>query len=382
MTTNSATEERLPDWLEPDPWVDTARGASEADVQRALAAHHPGLREFAALISPAAGPFLETMAHRARTLTRSHFGKTLSLYVPLYLSNYCPGGCAYCGFAADREQPRHRLGPDELLAEIRALKAKGFEDVLLLTGERCPEADFAYVRDCIALAAGHFHNVTVESFAMTREEYAELACAGCTGLTLYQETYDPVLYAKLHRWGEKRDYRFRLAAPSQALSAGLRTVGLGVLLGLRDPLYDTLCLFRHAVHLRKRYWRSGVLVSFPRIRPQRGDYLAATVVDDRMLARIVFAFRLCLPDTPLVLSTRETAVFRDGMAGIGISRMSVESRTTVGGYSDSVEQTGGQFEVSDDRDIDAFRGMLSAKGLEPVFKNWDAVFQGAGTHSL
>ncbi len=376
MTTTLPTEGRLPDWIDPGPWLEVAGTAAEDDVQRALTARVPGVREFAALISPAAAPYIETMARRARALTRSHFGNTISLYVPLYLSNYCPGGCAYCGFAADRDQPRRKLGPDELLAEIRALKGKGFEDVLLLTGERCPEADFAYVRDCVAMAVEHFHNVTIESFAMTVEEYAELVRIGCTGLTLYQETYDPELYARLHRWGEKRDYGFRLDAPARALSAGLKTAGLGVLLGLGDPSYDVLCLFRHVEHLRKRHWQSGVLVSFPRVRPQRGDYHGATVVDDRTLAQIVFAFRLCLPDTPLVLSTRESPAFRDGMAGIGISRMSVESRTTVGGYSDTVQRTGGQFEVSDSRDIDAFRRMLKEKGLEPVFKNWDAVFQG------
>lgn len=365
----------MPEWIDPAPWQETASKATASDVRRAIAARNPGVREFAALVSPAAAPFLEVMAQRARALTQSHFGKTVSLYVPLYLSNYCPGGCAYCGFAADRDQPRRRLGPDELHAEILALKAKGFEDVLLLTGERCPEADFTYVRDCVAAAAEHFHNVTVETFAMTVEEYAQLERAGCTGLTLYQETYDPELYARLHRWGEKRDYGFRLEAPARALSANLRTVGVGALLGLGDPLREAICLFRHVEYLRRRFWRAGVLVSFPRVRPQRGDYHASTAVDDRLLARIVFAFRLCLPDTPLVLSTRESPTFRDGMAGIGISRMSVESRTTVGGYSDDAEQTGGQFEISDARDVNAFRRMLRGRGLEPVFKNWDAVFQ-------
>jgi 2-iminoacetate synthase len=375
MTMTPPTEGRLPDWIDPGPWLDMAAGATERDVRRALSSPAPAEREFAALVSPAAAPYLEHMAQRARTLTRAHFGRTVSLYVPLYLSNHCPGGCAYCGFAADRDQPRSRLGADELIAEVMALKAKGFEDVLLLSGERCPEADFGYVRDCVAAVVEHFHNVTIESFAMSTEEYAELERLGCTGLTLYQETYDPGLYARLHRWGGKRDYGSRLEAPARALSAGLRTAGLGVLLGLGDPQFDTLCLFRHALHLRKRYWRSGVLLSFPRVRPQRGDYHAATTVDDRLLAQIVFAFRLCLPDTHLVLSTRESPAFRDGMAGIGISRMSVESRTTVGGYTDAGERTGGQFEVSDDRDTGAFRGMLTGKGLEPVFKNWDAVFQ-------
>ena len=277
-----------PEWLEPGAWLERAHGAAPADVESALAARDPGLGEFAALISPAADACLEPMAQKAQALTRAHFGRTIGLYVPLYLSNYCPSGCAYCGFAADRSQPRHRLAPEELAAEVRALKAGGFEDVLLLTGERCSEADFAYLRGCVAEAARHFHNVTVESFAMTQEEYRQLAEAGCTGITLYQETYDPELYGRLHRWGAKQDYAFRLEAPARALEAGLRTAGLGALLGLGDPFYDMLGLYRHAEHLRRGCWRAGVALSFPRLRPQRGDYRPACVVDDRTLARIVF----------------------------------------------------------------------------------------------
>jgi hypothetical protein len=156
-------------------------------VIAALGAAAPGAQELQTLLSPEASEFLEPMAKRAEQLTRRHFGRTISLYVPLYLANYCVGGCVYCGFASDRDQPRRRLEKKDLAAEIQALKARGFEDVLLLTGDRTPEAGFRYLRDSVAIAARHFHNVTVESFAMTTEEYAELADAGCTGITLYQE---------------------------------------------------------------------------------------------------------------------------------------------------------------------------------------------------
>jgi hypothetical protein len=157
----------LPDWLDPGPWIAKARSADPSAVLRALAADSPGENEFAALLAPVGADLLERMARRAQNLTHRHFGKTISLYVPLYLSNYCPGGCAYCGFASDRDQPRRRLGKNEILGEMRALKAKNFEDVLLLTGERCPEADFDYLVEAVSLGARLFHNVTVESFAMT-----------------------------------------------------------------------------------------------------------------------------------------------------------------------------------------------------------------------
>jgi 2-iminoacetate synthase len=365
----------LPSWLDPGTCRDLVDTTSPERVEAALASTGPDLRDLAALLSPTAVPHIEAMAQRAQQLTRRHFGRTVSLYVPLYLSNHCPGGCAYCGFASDREQGRQRLEPEGLDAELAALKAQGFDDVLLLTGERCPEADVDYLVTCVETAAQRFHKVSIESFAMTTGEYKHLVDAGCTGITLYQETYDPGLYEQLHRWGPKRDYRIRLEAPGQALDAGMRSAGLGALLGLGDPIFEMLCCYNHARHLLKHHYRSGVMISFPRIRPQVGSFTPSHAVTPQLLAQIIFAMRICLPDVPLVLSTREAATFRDGMAGIGISRMSVASRTTVGGYANVPEVDGRQFDVADGRDVETFCRDLEQVGLEPVFKNWDAVFQ-------
>ncbi len=348
-----------------------------ADVETALGAEHPAEREFAALISPAALSLLEPMAQRAQALTRGHFGKTVSLYAPLYLSNYCPGGCAYCGFASDRKQPRSKLSMDDLEREIEGLKAMHIEDVLLLTGERCPQADFEYLEKCVELTAKHFHNVSVEAFAMSCDEYARLEKVGCTGVTLYQETYDRELYAKLHRWGDKRDYDFRIEAASSVLESGMRYVGVGALLGLAEPASEMLALFKHTKHLKKKFWRSGVMVSFPRICHEVGEFSPEHIISDEQLVQYILAFRICLPDVPLVLSTREDVAFRDGMAGIGISRMSVASRTTVGGYGEVDAEDQGQFDVQDLRDVDEFCDDLRKLGLEPVFKNWDSVFGAA-----
>ncbi len=365
-----------PDWLDVGRWAPLVSSSTEARARMALATAVPGMADFAALVSPAAAVLLEPMARRARAMTRRHFGRTISLYAPLYLSNFCPGGCAYCGFAADRAQPRRRLTPAELRDELDGLHARGLHDVLLLTGERCEQADFDYLLACVSAAARVFHGVSVESFAMRVDEYRRLAEAGCTGVTLYQETYDPVRYAAMHRWGEKRDYAFRLEAPARAMEAGMRQVGLGALLGLSDPRLESLSLFRHAAYLRRRYWRCGVMLSFPRLCPEVGDFAPAHAVDDRLLAQLIFAFRICMPDVPLVLSTREEPAFRDGLAGIGISRMSVASRTTVGGYGHATPADAGQFDVRDTRDVGSFCAALRAAGLEPVFKNWDASFQG------
>ncbi len=362
--------------MKPSPGLVDRSEVSEADVEAALDARDPSERDLCVLLSPAAERFLERMAGRAAMLTRAHFGRTVSLYVPLYLSDYCSGGCVYCGFAADRKQARHRLEADQIVAEMDAVRAMGFEEILLLTGERTPMADYGYLRGAVREAAARFAAVTVEAFPMTTEEYRGLAEAGCVGVTLYQETYDPERYAQLHRWGPKRDYAGRLEAPERVLAGGMRQVGLGALLGISDPVPDALCLYRHVKHLGRRYWQAGITVSFPRVCAQPGGYTPAFPVSERYLAQIIFAFRICLPDVPLVLSTREGARFRDGIAGIGISKMSAGSRTTVGGYRVHSESPDGQFHVNDPRGVEEVCAALRTKGLEPVFKNWDRTYRG------
>ncbi len=371
----TGSRECLPAWIDPAPWLSLAREATLSDVRRALDSTQPGEAEFAALLSSAAGGLLEELALRARDLTRRHFGSTVALYVPLYLSDFCSGGCVYCGFASDRQQSRRKLGKEELTRELDALKGMGFEEILLLTGERTPQAGLEYLRDGVAEAARRFAAVTVEAFPMLTEEYRTLVDAGAIGVTIYQETYEPVQYEQLHRWGPKRDFANRLDTPTRVLEGGMRMAGMGTLLGLSDPLVDTISLYRHAMHLRRRYWQSGVSLSFPRVCPQEGGYVPPFPVSDRYLAQIIFAFRICMPDVPLVLSTREAPGFRDGMAGVGINKMSIASRTTVGGYGQPAESPDGQFHVNDDRDIETFCSMLKGKGLEPVFKNWDKVYR-------
>lgn len=366
----SMTSTDLPKWLHEAlsfPVIEPTRRT----VELALNGGGSSLRRMSALLSEAAAEdYLEDMAQHAHQITARHFGRTISLYAPLYLSNFCPGGCAYCGFASDRTQPRHRLEPDEIEKECKALGNCGFDDILLLTGEETPQADYNYLRESVLACSRHFHAVSVESFAMTQQQYAGLAEAGCTGVTLYQETYNPDLYSRMHRWGPKRDFIFRLGAPESAAKAGMRFVGIGALLGLGDPVRESLCLLNHALHLRRACWKSGVMISFPRLRDETGNFTPPCPVDDRKLAQIIFAFRICMPDVPLVLSTREPPLFRDNMAGNGISRMSVASRTTVGGYAETVSEPG-QFAVSDNRSVSDFCSALATRGIQPVFKNWD-----------
>lgn len=319
---------------------------------------------------------LEFLAAEAKAITLRRFGRTMSLYAPLYLSNYCSSGCAYCGYASDRMTTRKFLELHEVKHELAVMKTMGIGDVLLLTGERTSTAGFDYLRRCVDIAASMMPKVSVEAFPMSVAEYRSLADCGCTGVTIYQETYDPDQYRALHRWGPKQNFLDRLDTPERALQAGIKTVGVGALLGLAEPAEEAMKLLRHVRHLGKTYWKAGLSVSFPRIRPQTGGFQSALQVSDRFLARMIFAFRIGLPDVELVLSTRESPVFRDGMAGLAITRMSIASRTTVGGYADPSNGKEGQFEIYDDRSAEEFCSALQAKNIEPVFKNWEPVYNG------
>ena len=367
-------KQNIPVWLSPGKWVEKSRQASKEDVGKALVAASPGLNDLAALLSPAASAFIEPMAQKALALNRRYFGRTIVLYIPLYLSNYCSSGCAYCGFAADRRRRRNRLEPEMIASEMDVLHKMGFEEILLLTGERNPRADFNYILSAVGIAARRFQMVTVESFPMTVAEYKALSEAGCAGITIYQETYDPVIYARVHRWGPKKNFINRLETPARALSAGMRFAGLGALLGLSDPVTEAIGLFQHIDELRRIYWQGGFSISFPRVRPQAGGFQPANPVSDSFLAQMIFALRICLPEIHLTLSTRESPKFRDGIAGIGISKMSIASKTTVGGYHADHHAGPGQFDVTDTRGLRVFRGALHQKGLQAVFKNWDTAF--------
>jgi len=368
-------EQKLSNWHNPEPFLGYAQNASKQMVEKVLEGNDFGGKELAILLSPVAGNYLEAMAKLAQISTRRHFGRTIQLYAPLYLANYCSGGCLYCGFASDRKSKRSRLSSQQVEHEVAAMQAWGCDEILLLTGERTKEAGYDFLKKSIAQVAAQVNNVSIEVFSMSEDEYSGLVQAGCTGLTLYQETYDAEVYKQVHRWGEKRNYSARLKAPERALRAGVRFVGLGALLGLSNPIYEMISLYQHVCHLQKKYWQAGISVSFPRIRPQTGGFQSSFCINDRYLAQIIFAFRLCLPTVPLVLSTRENAKFRDGMVGLGISKMSVASKTTVGGYSDDSENSEAQFEISDNRTVEQFCAMLKNKGYEPVFKNWEGIYR-------
>jgi 2-iminoacetate synthase len=355
-------------------WQKKLQQIAKTDVQKALATAGYSFEKILALISPAAEDFLEEMAQQAKKLTIRRFGKTIRLYAPLYLSNYCENSCLYCGFNKTTDFQRIRLTVEQATAEADIIAAEGFTDILLVSSEDKKFITVDYLSALTKKLRKKFSSIAVEIYQLNREDYARLFEAGIDGVTIYQETYDRTAYSHFHPSGPKSDYDRRLAAPDQIASAGMRQIGIGVLLGLNDFRLETLALAEHANYLMKRYWQSQVSFSFPRLRPAQNVTAVQfkNLLSDKNLVQMITALRLCFPDAGLVLSTRERAEMRDNLVHLGITKISAGSKTNPGGYSQT--GSGEQFETNDKRTPAEIAEMLKSKGLEPVWKDWDRAF--------
>ena len=364
------------DLLAPESWDrfrDWVYAATKEDVERALAMEQLGPMELAALLSPAAESALGAIAERARAVTTRRFGRTIVLYVPLYLSNECTNQCTYCGFAIDRPLHRHTLTLDEMRAEVDQLKELQFDHVLLLTGEAKRVTPVPYIGEAVAYCHERFSSVGIEVFPMMTEQYAELADAGCDALTLYQETYSQPTYAKVHPKGPKARFDRRIAAPGYAAAAGMRSVGLGALLGLADWRVEGMFMGLHGRVIKRAHWRTRLSIGFPKLRDDPGGGVTLFPMSERDLTQLICSLRIFFPDADLVLSTRERSEYRDGMIGLGVTRMSAGSKTNPGGHALDLD-AGEQFGITDQRSPDEIVAAIEKKGYEPVWKDWDRQF--------
>ncbi|MFN2590734.1 MAG: 2-iminoacetate synthase ThiH [Actinomycetota bacterium] len=358
-----------------DALVVRSREASPRDVERAMTTSPPRrtLDDLAALLSPAAGERLEDLAEASRRLTLTRFGRTMHMYAPLYLSNECLTTCTYCGFARELAIARKTLSADETLEEARHLLREGFRSILLLTGEHQRLTGVEFLEDRIRLLAREVPSLSIEVQVWSEDEYRRLAAAGCDGMVIYQETYHPETYAKVHLAGKKRHYEWRLLGPERAARAGMRRVGIGALLGVHDDWrYDALATAAHAQYLMRRYWRTQVTVSVPRLRPSAAGWQPADPVSDAALTQLICALRLFLPDVGIVISAREPAPLRDGLFRIGVTHASAGSHTEPGGY-EHPDEASEQFEVADRRSPAEVAARLRQLGYDPVWEDWGAV---------
>ena len=349
--------------------------ASTTDqVELALSRTKRNLDDFLALISPAAQPYLEQMAQQCHELTKQRFGKTIQMYAPLYLSNECQNICTYCGFSLDNKINRKTLSSLEIKLEVEVLKKAGFDHVLLVTGEANYTVNINYFLNAIDQIKNDFSIISVEVQPLSQEEYERLHQAGVYSVLVYQETYHQEVYKKYHTKGKKSNFDYRLETPDRIGKAGIHKIGLGVLLGLEDWRTDSFFNALHLDYLQKAYWQTKYSVSFPRLRPAEGFIEPNFIMDDKDLTQLICAYRLWNEDLEISISTRENEKFRDNIIAIGTTSMSAGSKTNPGGYAADLQSLE-QFEISDERSAAEIAAVITQKGYEPVWKDWDRTFR-------
>lgn len=349
--------------------------ATPDQVARVFGSGQIGESDIPLLFSPAADGFLEELAQASAALTERRFGRIVNLYCPLYLSNACYNQCTYCGFSSKLKIPRLTLTPAQVESEARALFEQGFRHILLVSGEDKNAVSLDYLVECVRRVRALFESIAIEIHPLPEEEYRVLVAEGVDGLALYQEVYDEDLYRRYHLTGPKRDYWRRLDAIAAGAAAGMRSLGIGTLLGLSDWRFEATMLAIHGRWLARRFWQARLAVSFPRIQGSAQEaFTPEFAVSDRDLVHMLCAMRLILPDAEMVISTRERAAFRDSLLGLGVTRTSAGSKTNPGGYQITEGDDGEQFDVGDERPPEEVAAAIAARGFEPVWKDFDRCF--------
>ena len=340
------------------------------DVEKALNKDQLSIEDYAAILSPAALPFLEKMARKGRLETRKHFGNSVSLFTPLYIANYCENECIYCGFKATNKIQRATLSKEDAEDELKAIASTGLEEILLLTGESRYKSDVEYIGKTITLATKYFKTVGIEIYPLNTDEYAYLRSCGADFVSVYQETYNPDKYEQVHLWGSKRIFPYRFHAQERALLGGMRGVSFGALLGLDDFRKDAFAAGLHALFIQQKYPHAEIGFSVPRLRPFKNNAENNPKdVHETQLLQVMLAYRLWMPYAGITISTRERAGFRDNVIGLAATKMSAGVSVGVGGHNE--EQKGDeQFEISDERTVEEVHQVIVNKGLQPVYTDY------------
>lgn len=348
------------------------------DVRAALEHETCSVEDFKALLSPAAEPFLEQMAERAKLETSRHFGNTVYLFTPLYIANYCENYCVYCGFNCYNDITRVKLSMEQIEHEMKVIADSGMEEILILTGESRAKSSVEYIGEACKLARKYFRMVGLEIYPVNTDEYRYLHECGADYITVFQETYDSDKYETLHLMGHKRVWPYRFDAQERALKGGMRGVAFSALLGLSDFRKDALATALHAYYLQRKYPYAEMSLSCPRLRPiVNNDKINPLDVGETQLCQVLCAYRIFLPFVGITVSSRESARFRDGIVKIAATKVSAGVSTGVGDHEDKYtgkeagEEAGDeQFEINDDRSFDKMYEDIEKGGLQPVLNDY------------
>ena len=348
------------------------------DVRMALEHETCTVEDFKALLSPAAEPFLEQMAQRARMETSKHFGNTVYLFTPLYIANYCENYCVYCGFNCYNDIHRMKLTPEQIEHEMQVIASSGMEEILILTGESRVQSDIKYIGEACKLARKYFRMVGLEIYPVNTDEYRYLHECGADYVTVFQESYDIVAYEKLHLMGHKRVWPYRFDAQERALRGGMRGVGFSALLGLSDFRKDALASALHVYYLQRKYPQAEMSLSCPRLRPIiNNEKINPQDVHEKQLCQILCAYRIFMPFVGITVSSRESAAFRNGIVRICATKVSAGVSTGIGdheskytGRDSGGDQGDEQFEISDGRSLKKMYDDITDEGLQPVLNDY------------
>lgn len=348
------------------------------DVKAALEHETCTVEDFKALLSPAAEPFLEEMAQRARLETSKHFGNTVYLFTPLYIANYCENYCVYCGFNCYNHIQRMKLTMEQIEHEMKVIADSGMEEILILTGESRTQSDVDYIGEACKLARKYFRMVGLEIYPVNVDEYRYLHECGADYVTVFQETYDTDKYETLHLLGHKRVWPYRFDAQERALMGGMRGVAFSALLGLSDFRKDALASALHVYYLQRKYPYAEMSLSCPRLRPIiNNDKINPLDVHEKQLCQILCAYRIFLPFVGITVSSRESAAFRNGIVKIAATKVSAGVSTGIGdheskytGKEQEGEQGDEQFEINDNRSLDKMYQDIAGEGLQPVLNDY------------
>lgn len=348
------------------------------DVQAALAHENCTVEDLKALLSPAAEPFIEEMAQRARIETRKHFGNNVYLFTPLYIANYCENYCVYCGFNCYNDINRMRLTPEQIEREMKIIADSGMEEILILTGESRKMSNVEYIGEACRMARKYFRMVGLEIYPVNTDEYRYLHECGADYVTVFQETYDPDKYETLHLMGHKRVWPYRFEAQERALMGGMRGVAFSALLGLSDFRKDALATALHVYYLQRKYPHAEMSLSCPRLRPiVNNDKINPLDVHEKQLCQIICAYRIFLPFAGITVSSRESESFRNGIVKIAATKVSAGVSTGIGdheskytGKESGSEEGDEQFEINDDRSFEKMYKDMESEGLQPVLNDY------------
>ncbi len=345
---------------------------TENDVRRALEHDEKTVDDFKALLSPEALPLLEEIAEAARAETKKHFGNSVNMFTPLYISNYCENYCIYCGFNCHNKIHRAKLNAEEIEHEMQAIAKTGLQEILILTGESKKMSDVKYIGEACKIARKYFKVVGLEVYPMNSDEYRYVHECGADYVTVFQETYNSDKYETLHLAGHKRIFPYRVNTQERALMGGMRGVGFAALLGLSDFRKDALATGMHAYLIQRKYPHAEIAFSCPRLRPIiNNDKINPKDVHEPQLLQVICAYRLFMPFASITISTRECQRFRDNVVDIAATKISAGVDVGIGGHDGEREKKGDeQFEISDSRNVDEVYKALTDKGLQPVMSDY------------